>query len=167
MDRSVQAALGSTLDDVVLVSGPAVHEIYKDNSTARFSVVPNETPELGMSNSIRLGLSSVELNYDGAMILLGDQPFVTSHVLNHFIERWKEDPDRILIPTINGRRTQPVIFPKSTFGDLMGLKGDVGGRSIVNSNPQLLTTLDVTEIYDDHDIDDEDDLAHARRVLES
>ena len=62
----------------------------------------------------------------------------------------------IVAPLVDGRRANPVLFDKSTFKDLLALKGDVGGRAIFSGyrveylewlDNKLLLDIDTAEDY--------------------
>lgn len=162
----IHACLGSALSQVTLVSGPRTDE-YADRLAPvrehpRFRHLVNPHPELGMSSSLRTGISSVPAGVAGAMILLGDQPWVTSEVIDELVGEFRKDRDRIVVPTIHGRRTTPVIFPSSLFSDLMKTTGDTGGRGVVNQYHERVVTVEMGSRYDDADLDTPEDLEQMR-----
>jgi molybdenum cofactor cytidylyltransferase len=59
-------------------------------------------------------------------------------------------------PQIGGQRGNPVLFDADTFGDLLAIEGDIGGRAIFNRYPvewvywhdtNLLMDIDSPEDY--------------------
>ncbi|MEW6112116.1 MAG: nucleotidyltransferase family protein [Thermodesulfobacteriota bacterium] len=167
----VRAALVSELARVILVVGPdskSVSASLGDLKTAsRLQVTPNPQPERGMSSSLTAGLAHVDTGSAGALIMLGDQPGITSAVIDDLVAAFRRDPESIVVPTVRGRRTTPVLFPRSLFPDLMGIRGDVGGRDVLNSHPDRVVLVETGPYYDDTDMDTPADLDKLQAVLQS
>jgi CTP:molybdopterin cytidylyltransferase MocA len=49
-------------------------------------IVDNNAPQLGQSNSVRLGVENSCQLADGFMFLVGDQPFITESIINDLLE---------------------------------------------------------------------------------
>jgi molybdenum cofactor cytidylyltransferase len=164
--RVVRACLGSGLSQVTLISGPRDDEfanrLGEVDEHPRFRQLVNPHPELGMSSSLRAGISSVRAGMAGAMIVLGDQPWITSPIIDELVGVFRRDRERIVVPTIDGRRTTPVIFPADLFPDLMNTTGDRGGREVVNQFHERVVTVELGSQYDDADLDTPEDLERMR-----
>jgi molybdenum cofactor cytidylyltransferase len=161
----LKAALSSRLSDVTLVAGEEVHEFAVGLHCDTVKIVANRSPEFGMSHSLRLGLKAVG-DVRGAMLILGDQPFINGSIIDTLIETFEEDPAMIVAPLIMGRRSQPTLFPKRLFPELLEVTGDKGGRSVIASHPGLLRGVEVGDRYDDMDVDTPEDLVKANAVVE-
>lgn len=158
----VQAALGSALDRVVIVEGAsdcgleaALGTIAEDLKVSR---VVNPHPERGMSSSLIAGVSAVGADTAGALIMLADQPGLTSEVIDELVAAFQTDRSRIVVPSVRGRRTTPVLFPADLFPELLKTTGDVGGREVANRNTHRIVEIDMGSRYDDSDVDTPQDL---------
>jgi len=98
----------------------------------------------------------------GVMLILGDQPFLTVTVINKLLAEFDKESDQIIAPLIQGRRTNPVIFPASLFPELAKVEGDVGGRPVLRNNPDRVVGIEMGGYYDDVDLDNADDLQRIR-----
>jgi molybdenum cofactor cytidylyltransferase len=159
--RVVKASLGSGLHKVVLVTGspvPASVGPIAAEAGSRLSVAVNPNPADGMSSSLRIGLGGVSSQASGAMILLGDQPFVTAEAIDRLLSAFALDVEKIIVPVIRGRRTTPVIFPALLFPELMSAKGDIGGRDVLRNHPAEIVRVEMGSGYDDTDLDTPEDL---------
>ena len=116
-----------------------------------------------MSSSLRKGIEAVDAGASGAMIILADQLWLTASVINRLLDSFLSLPEMIVAPRVKGKRTTPVIFPASLFGQLMTETGDVGGRNVVNDNLDKLVQIDMGSHYDDADVDTPADLNELRR----
>jgi molybdenum cofactor cytidylyltransferase len=156
--RVVKAAAASQLDELVIVTGrhhdPLLQSLGELSRHPKLQTAYNETPEAGMASSIVAGMKSImPRKRDGVMIILGDQAKLTKDVIDHLLAVFSESPSAIVAPTVDGRRTTPVIFPRRFFPALLSLSGDRGGRSILEANPGAVVRVELGNIYDDMDID--------------
>ncbi|WP_157212282.1 nucleotidyltransferase family protein [Desulfomonile tiedjei] len=161
------AALKSELDRVVLVVNPATRDIAVPQeflSTEKLIKVENRQPQLGMSSSMKTGLVHVTKETTAALILLGDQPGITCSAIDRMIGASRLHKEKIVIPTIDGRRTTPVLFPARLFPELLSVSGDVGGREVIMRYPEMTIQVELADVYDDSDVDTPEDLEKMRRA---
>jgi len=165
--RVVQAALSSRLNNVLLVTGPGNSELLqalKPDDTERLLIVVNDHPEEGMSSSLKAGMMKIPEETLGVMIILGDQPFLTSAIVNRLLDEFKKRADRIVAPLVEGRRSNPVIFPADLFQDLTMITGDMGGKAVLEGNSARLVGIGMDDYYDDTDLDTPEDLQRIKSL---
>jgi len=75
------------------------------------------------------------------MVALADQPLINSQTINRLIEESLGYDKGIVIPTYQAERGHPVIFASEYKEELLGLKGDIGGRQTIKEHPN--DTLEV------------------------
>ena len=159
--RVMTASLEAGLHRVVLVTNSsncrAVHTVAA-SAGSRLSIVVNPHPDEGMSSSINTGLAALSPDAVGVMILLGDQPRITAETIDRLLSIFRSDIGKIVVPTVYGRRTTPVIFPAHLFPELMATTGDVGGREVLKRNPDKVFWVEMGSGYDDTDLDTPEDL---------
>lgn len=142
IDRVMEAVEKSSLNPKIAVTGN--YEIMNLALKRNLSVVVNEKGELGQSESIKLGvLNSKEA--DGYAFIAGDQPFISTGFLSELIEEFEKHVDKIIIPVYKGTRGNPVIFPKRFKEELLSLKGDVGGRVLLNKYKEYIQFIEVKD----------------------
>jgi molybdenum cofactor cytidylyltransferase len=160
--RVVSAAVVSQLDRVILVVGPSPQSLMRTLGTLathpKVIVHRNPDPARGMSGSLVVGIDALASDVAGAMILLGDQPLITPQVINRLAEAFRGEPDKIIATIVSGRRSNPVVFPASLFNELREVRGDVGGRDVVKRNLHKVVGIEVSDCYDDADLDTPEDL---------
>jgi molybdenum cofactor cytidylyltransferase len=159
--RVMTAALEAGLHRVVLVTNSSNFKAARTvaaSAGSRLSIVVNPRPDEGMSSSIKSGLADLSPDAAGVMILLGDQPGVTAGTINRLLSTFRSDMGKIVVPTVYGRRTTPVIFPAILFPELMTATGDVGGREVLKRNPDKVSQVEMGSAYDDTDLDTPEDL---------
>lgn len=101
-----------------------------------------EQAHLGMSYSIRCGMEQVRLSSaDAVLILLGDQPLITSTMLTELMTIYEHQPDVDYIAcTDHEGMKPPVIFPAHMWTYLEELQGDQGARKLF-TNPYFYSNL--------------------------
>ncbi len=122
----------------------------------------------GMSSSIRRGLKRIDRRSHGILIALGDQPLLKTRTINSLIHAFSLKGGGIIVPCFKGKRGNPVIFHRRFERELLGLRGDTGGRSIVEKHPDEVTTVRVRSAGILKDIDtwkDYKNLVKMRRLF--
>ncbi|QBD82479.1 nucleotidyltransferase family protein [Ktedonosporobacter rubrisoli] len=154
------AVLASQARPIVVVLGHHANQVRAAiaSYTNRQALVIIENPayQQGMSSSLRAGLQALLQQHeklDSAIILLGDQPLVTPSVINGLIGRRQESQKRIVAPLYNGKRGNPILFEASLFPELMEVRGDEGGRSVIARHRDEIASLKLEDTLADYDVD--------------
>jgi molybdenum cofactor cytidylyltransferase len=170
LDRALAESLQSELDVVVLVLGFKMEDILKGLKTGlrhpKLKVVENKSYALGMSTSVRAGLSAVENDCDYVMILLGDMPHVTSRLINLLLRRCRQAGLPLAALTSAGKRSHPVMIGRLFYPLLHQLQGDEGARALFVEHEDQVCLVEAEEHYDDRDIDTWDDYMALTRKLQ-
>ena len=164
IEHVLDSVRGSRADDVIVVLGANAAEIQQQIGFGRERVVLNPDYARGMSTSIQAGLRAASVGTDAAMIVLADQPFVTSRTLDALIEEYQRSRPSVVIPTYNGFRGNPVIVDKSLFAEMMTLRGDVGCRAIFGEHAETILKVPVNDRGVVTDIDTMEDYERAKVV---
>jgi len=160
VERVIQAARASLLDEVVLVYQN--ENIKKAGEKYGIKTVFNERADAGQSASIKSGIAAASSGADGFMFLVGDQPFINAATINLLIAAFKQAPHDIIIPVYNGKRGNPVIFPATLKDALHTLKGDQGGRVLIEKMPERVKLVTIEDERLGIDVDTEEDYECAR-----
>jgi molybdenum cofactor cytidylyltransferase len=169
VERILEVALDARLDPILCITGRAHDAIVEKTSHLSVEIIRNEAWQEGMSSSIRRGVSHLEtsLSLDGLMLMVADQPFITTELLTKLICRFKHEQafgrtDVVVLPSLGDRRGNPALFSPVCFRRLKTLRGDEGAR-------QLFGEFRLCEVpmQDEHaffDIDTPEDLEFVRAV---
>ena len=148
------AACASQADPVIVIIG---HEAQRVDGALRaeswFLAIHNPWYLDGMSTSLRLGLAATPNDVDAAIILLGDQPLVTPEIINAMIAEFARAPDAIIAASYQGRRGNPVLFPRRYFAELETITGDEGGRSVLARHPDRVRLAEIDDALAGFDVD--------------
>jgi molybdenum cofactor cytidylyltransferase len=135
VERTIDNLLNSAVSETIVVLGYKDEEIRKTIAGKPIKIAMNPDYQQGMSTSIIAGLKQVDKRARAVLIALSDQPFVDSQTINSLVEAFIANKRGIIIPVYQGRRGNPVIFAIKYKGELLNLKGDVGGREIITLHP--------------------------------
>lgn len=140
IECALAAIPGEKLARVVVVT--QYPEIEKLTKKYGFTSLENPHPEVGQSESIRIGLGALS-DCDAVMFQVADQPKLQKETVAELIDFAAAHPDRIVGLGHRGRRGNPCIFPARFFPELMALTGDCGGRSVILAHEDDLLLLEV------------------------
>lgn len=133
-------------------------EAKKLAESAGAAVVDNPKPERGMLSSIRHGLAALG-GASHAAILPVDHPGIRTRTLDALFLHARNTPDRIVVPTWEGRRGHPGVFPAARFPDLMAAPDEEGARAVLRSHANLVLEVRVDDPAVVRDLDTPEDLA--------
>jgi len=165
LERCFQTLLRSQVREVVIVRGLRNKAVRNPFYEKKIKIVTNPHPAWGMSTSIRKGLRAICPRSDGILIALGDQPFLKTRTINALIRVFDRKKERIIVPSFQGKMGHPVIFHKAYKKELMNLKGDVGGRSIIERHREDVRVIRVRSIGVVKDVDTWQDYEKWRKKV--
>lgn len=132
--RMARTALDSSAARIVVVTGHRRDDMAASLDGLDVELVHNAEYASGMASSLKCGLSALDPEADGALILLADMPGLTSAHLDRLIEAFGENQGLSVVRATDGeRRGNPVILPRAAFAAVTELEGDVGARSVIES----------------------------------
>ncbi|GLR59258.1 nucleotidyltransferase family protein [Rhizobium indigoferae] len=137
------AATGCESGSVVMVTGYRGTDIEAEIAGLELSVVRNFYYADGMASSIVLGVGrAADFDPDGIMIMLADMPLLKTKDLDTLIGVFRTSSAKAIVrAACDGVPGNPVIFPRSAFAALQGLRGDNGARAIISQS-----ALDVIDV---------------------
>ncbi|MCP4182332.1 MAG: nucleotidyltransferase family protein [Hyphomicrobiales bacterium] len=135
------AATTSKCDKTIVVTGHQQTSIVEKVNSFDVLLTHNSDYRSGMASSIKKGiLVAQENDANAVLVLLGDMPGITSAMINKMIAASQNnDPKAIIVATCEGKRGNPLLWPKMYFDQLLALEGDQGARQIVSRyNDQII-----------------------------
>jgi molybdenum cofactor cytidylyltransferase len=146
--------------EIILVLGASAEAIRQQLPPSLLDglkVVVNQAYVKGMASSLHEGLAALDQRSDAALIILGDQPFIRPQTLGQIVDGYRRSRAKIVIPSYQGNRGNPVLLDRSVFSEVMALEGDVGCRAIFGSHLEAIFKVEVEDKGVLLDIDDQDD----------
>ena len=119
----------------------------------------NLRPELGQASSVRLGLESLQSDYDVLLIALCDQPQIGAQEIESLLEQFKhrDSHQEIILPMVNGQRGNPVLFSKRVIEKILAIPGMVC-RPYMDQYPELVKIFVTDNQAFVRDVDTQDDI---------
>lgn len=144
--RVVEEVMGLPIDPVIVVTGHDADAVREALSGLPVHIAYNPDFADGMSTSIRTGVEALAREVDGALIILGDMPWLSHVAVASLLDAFAPGEGRgICVPVVERKRGNPVLWASRYFGDLCSLEGDVGGRGLLAEYVD-----DVCEVPVDH-----------------
>ena len=143
LEHCFETLLQSEVQEIVVVLGPRNKRVKDRFQGGKAKVVVNPYSKRGMSTSIRKGLQAIHPGSAGILIALGDHPFLKTRTINALKRAFDRGEEGIIIPSFQGRMGHPVIFHKRYRKELLNLRGDVGGRTVVDRHPEAVKVVPV------------------------
>lgn len=135
--RAALAALGASCSPVVVVIGANADSCRRELDQLAVREAFNPNWETGMASSIRAGIEelvSMEPDAAAAVILLCDQPHVTSEVVSSLISTRQATGKSIIASAYGGSFGVPALFSKTLFPELTTLEGRSGAKEIIKKH---------------------------------
>ena len=123
--RALEAVPAEKFDKVVVVT--QYPEVMRLAGEFHFAAIHNPHPDYGISHTIELGLTALR-DCDGVLFQVSDQPLLRreSVAVGH-----------------GGVRGNPCLFPARFFPELLELREDHGGNTVIRRHEADLLLLDV------------------------
>jgi len=107
-------------------------------------------------------LAALPNRVGAALFLVVDQPQLPVALIEALRAEHATSLEPIVAPLVDGHRSNPVLFDRSTFSDFAALKGDIGGRAIFSKHQvSWLPWLDASLAID---VDTPEDYDRLRRL---
>jgi molybdenum cofactor cytidylyltransferase len=151
--RAAETALASNFDPVItVVLGAGAERLKTEIEDLPIRIVVNEEWASGMSSSIRAGLSSFSReNLEAAIVILCDQPLVTTETLNSLYEVFQRTGKPIVACKYKKTIGVPALFTGGFFDRLMNLRGDQGAKKLLAEHRDEAAFVSVPEAAFDVD----------------
>jgi molybdenum cofactor cytidylyltransferase len=156
-----ETILGGVLAGGVAVVPPRSASLVWTLETAGLRIVENPDASAGLASSLQRGLAALaamEPLAGAALIVLADQPLLSSVTIAALVRRWRETglnvrPRYARHPEEPGH---PVLLDRSCWTLAAALEGDTGLGPVFRARPDSITTVDVPGA--NPDVDTPDDL---------
>jgi molybdenum cofactor cytidylyltransferase len=163
---ATEQVLASGARPVIIVNGHQRERVERALAGLAVTFVHNPDFAEGLSTSLKAGIAAVPEDADGAIVCLGDMPQVSARLIDRLIAAF--DPERgalVVIPTIEGKRGNPVLWSRRFFNDLMALEGDVGARHLIGGYAEAVAEVPVEDAAALIDVDTPEALLAARTAM--
>jgi len=164
---AADAALASQARPVIVVTGHQRERVEAALNGLDVTLVHNPDFAEGLSTSLKVGIAAVLPDVDGAIVCLGDMPQVNAPLIDLLLGAF--DPEKgalVVVPTIGGKRGNPVVWSRRFFPELAALDGDIGARHLIASYPEAVTEVPLAGNAALVDVDTPDALRAVKAQIE-
>lgn len=143
--KSVLSVTQSVIENSVVVLGfqASVHKrIIQDLPV---HTVFHDHWQEGIGSSLKAGLTYAIEKFpftDAALIVVCDQPFVTTEYINSLIKAYQEKSNPIVASTYSGTLGVPALLNSTYFQKIFELKNNQGAKNIILENSSDTFTID-------------------------
>jgi molybdenum cofactor cytidylyltransferase len=149
--RAAETALASVCRPVIVVLGAYAESVQAQMKNIPVTLIHNPHWELGMGSSIKAGLEAMtvcetthNLQIDAALLMLTDQPFISSGVLNELAESYSRHGG-IVAAAYNNTLGVPAVFGKDFNQELISLPPTHGAKCLIERHPEKVHAVDFPE----------------------
>jgi len=146
--RAVNAALASRCTSVLVVTGADADavEVCLAGLDVQFAHNPDHAG--GMASSLRRGLAALPADADAAVVLLADMPHIDGGHVDRLLAAFDPRQPKIVAPVRDGRRGNPILWPRRFFAEMMAVEGDIGAREVLQRHAAQVEAV----VFDDEAI---------------
>lgn len=161
--HAVEAALASHASPVLVVTGHEAEVVEAVLSGLDVRFVRNPDHAQGLSTSVCAGIAALPAQAAGVVVLPGDMPLVQPQTIDRLIAAFADRPDAsAAVPTLAGRRGNPVLLSRQLFPVVTAQTGDVGARGLLDAAGEALIEVPIDDDSVAFDIDTPEALANLR-----
>jgi molybdenum cofactor cytidylyltransferase len=139
LENIIDAVSRTSIEETVVVVGHHRKEI--EAAVKLQSVVFNPDYEKGMITSFQAGIRALSWDASGAVLFLVDHPLVEPATIEAMIANLA--PNRIVLPTFQGRRGHPVLFASEVLEEVLALPSSEGANIVVRKDPNRIVEVPV------------------------
>jgi len=164
---AAEQAVASHANPVIVVTGHERDKVEAALKGLPVRLVHNKDFAEGLGTSLKTGISNVPEDADAAIVCLGDMPQVDAALINRLIAAY--DPARgalVVVPSIEGRRGNPVVWSRRFFHDLMTIQGDIGARHLIGNYAEAVIEVPVAGEAALTDVDTPESLSAVKAEIE-
>jgi molybdenum cofactor cytidylyltransferase len=152
--HAIDNAVSCDPAEIIVITGARASDVRDAAGEAPVRWVHNPRWREGLGVSIASGANAIGPDSGAVLILLCDQWRIGAGDLQALLSAWRAAPGRIAAARVGGHFTPPVIFPAVWFDALRRLTGDRGARSLLESDPGVVTAVPLDNAAFDLDTPD-------------
>jgi len=140
----VRTALASKVGKTIVVTGAYADRIRDELDCFPATIIENHSWQEGVATSIQLGIETLEqsdMPLRAVLLMTSDQLRVSTPLINRIIDKYDNQPNRIVACEYEETIGVPALFDQAYFPELKSLRGDRGAKSIINSHLDCVVTV--------------------------
>lgn len=162
VERVVDAVLEANVGEVIVVLGHDSGKVAEALGNRPVRLVCNQNYAGGQSTSLIAGVKAVDRQARALLVALGDQPFLTSSLINRLINCYSESACLAARLIFRDNPGHPVLMDAALIPELLELKGDTGAREVLSRYGNRVLHMAVADRLMLEDIDTPADYLRLR-----
>ena len=143
---AVDAMLSSRAGPVIVVTGHDADHVRRALDGRDVRYVHNPDYAQGLSTSLGAGLDALPGAADGVLVGLGDMPRIRSADIDRLIAAFNPAEGRaICVPTVDGKRGNPVLFGREFLAEMRAVEGDVGAKHLIGAHGDRVCEVEMDD----------------------
>ena len=143
-------------------------EIEKINTSLAIPIksVRNLAPQIGQASSVRLGLESLQSQFDVLLVALSDQPEIGAKEVQELLQEFShcKAGEEVILPMVNGQRGNPVLFSSKAVQEVLAAPGMVC-RAYMDAYPEKVRIMRTNNQAFILDVDTPEDIQEYKLSL--
>jgi len=139
---AAETLVNSNCDPVIVIIGNEQEAFSNQIADLSLVICLNEDWLDGLSSSIKTGLRKLiaqKPDVAAVVIMLCDQPLVTSSMISRLTDAFAESHSPIVAAEYDGIAGVPALFSHEMFEQLSKLDGDKGARDLIRGGERVVT----------------------------
>ncbi|MEM7041746.1 MAG: molybdopterin-binding/glycosyltransferase family 2 protein [Pseudomonadota bacterium] len=158
--HAVDAMLKSKADPVIVVTGHEAAAVRAALADLKITFVHNPEYADGLSTSLAAGLDALPEMASGALVGLGDMPRIRASDIDRLIAAFNPaEGQAICVPTVAGKRGNPVLFSTEFVPEMREVEGDVGARHLIGVHQDQVCEVEMEDDASLIDVDTKEALS--------
>lgn len=135
----------SSLDRIIVVVGAYRDRLSEKLVNYSVEICENDNYKEGMLSSVQKGFQCLPEEVQAAVIILGDQPLITSEVIDEVIKAFKRTKKGIVLPVFKHSRGHPLLIDSKYKKDIENLDPAIGLRELLQKFPGDIEEVEVND----------------------
>ncbi|MEZ5935457.1 MAG: molybdopterin-binding/glycosyltransferase family 2 protein [Alphaproteobacteria bacterium] len=162
--HAVDTMLASKVDRVIVVTGHEADAVKQAIGERAVTFRHNPGYAEGLSTSLAAGLEALPPDVGGVIVGLGDMPRLREADIDRLIAAFNPAEGRaICVPTVNGKRGNPVLFAAEFLPEMRDVEGDVGARHLIGAHNDRVCEVEMADDAALIDVDTKEALEALKR----
>ena len=149
LEHVIRTTRAAGISKLFVVLGADSEAIQKEIEMEGLILIQNPKWHQGLGSSISAGIQKLktDASIQGCLILLSDQPFITSSYLMSMIDTF--DGETLVASRYGDKAGVPCLFPCRHFSQLEQLKGDQGARKVLRKlHTEIIFPASIPDLRD-------------------
>jgi len=139
----VNNTIQSKADKTLVVLGSDEDKVREKIDDLPVKITVNTNFREGMLSSIQWGFESLPENTRAVLVVLGDQPSISSSVINKIIDGYNQTEKGIVLPVYNKKRGHPVLIDMKYRDEVKQLSSDIGMHELIHNHAEDVLEVEV------------------------